>query len=53
MKIKTLKQLVDILALTRKSQKEAARFPSKDRAATAKHWESVVDEFLHDAGKPV
>ncbi|MDR1240015.1 MAG: hypothetical protein LBK27_07865 [Treponema sp.] len=51
MKIKTLKQLVAVLELLRKSQKEAARFPSKDRAATAKHWESVVDEFLGGAVK--
>jgi hypothetical protein len=49
-KIKTLRQLVSVLGLMRKSQKEAARFPSKDRTATAKHWETVLDEFLAGRG---
>jgi hypothetical protein len=49
-KIKTPQQLADVLALMRKSQKEAERFHSKDRVNTAKYWESVVDEFLEDLG---
>jgi hypothetical protein len=51
MKIKTLKQLIAVLELLRKSQKEAKRFPSRDRVATARHWEGIVDEFLDGAVK--
>ncbi|MDR2159863.1 MAG: hypothetical protein LBP23_07330 [Treponema sp.] len=51
MNIKTFQQLADVLTLMRRAQKEAKRFPSRDRVATAKHWESVVDEFLQGVGK--
>jgi hypothetical protein len=52
-KIKTPRQLADVLAIMRKSQKEAERLPSKDRVKTAKYWEGVVDGFLGELGKKV
>ncbi|MDR2184988.1 MAG: hypothetical protein LBO80_04895 [Treponema sp.] len=51
MNIKTFQQLAGVLTLMRRAQKEAKRFPSKDRIAAAKYWESVVDGFLQGVGK--
>jgi hypothetical protein len=49
--IKSQAHLDDVLLLMRTAQKEAKRFPSKDRAATARYWEEIIDGYLAGGGK--
>jgi hypothetical protein len=51
MKIKSEMHLNSVLALMRKAQKEAKRFPSKGNIATAKYWEGIIDRYLESAEK--
>jgi hypothetical protein len=48
--IKNQADLDSVLRLIRTARKEARRFASKDRAATAKYWESVIDGYLLEEG---
>ena len=49
--IKNQAHLDDVLRLMRGAQKEAKRFASKDRLASAQYWESVIDGYLDQGGK--